>query len=66
MYLIHEKPEALNVFKIYKVEVENQLNPRIKSVRFDRGGEYYDRFTKLGQHPSAFSLFLREHGIVAN
>ena len=26
MYLIHEKSEALNVFKIYKDEVENQLN----------------------------------------
>ena len=26
VYLIHEKSEALNVFKIYKAEVENQLN----------------------------------------
>ena len=44
VYLIHEKSEALNVFKIYKAKVENQLNKRIKSVRFDQGGEYYGRF----------------------
>ena len=48
MYLICEKFEALNVLKIYKVEVENQLNQRIKSVRSDRGGEYYRRFTEFG------------------
>ena len=38
--------EALDVFKIYKSEVENQLNQRIKSVRSNRGGEYYGRFTE--------------------
>lgn len=66
MYLIREKSEALDVFKIYKAKVENQLNRRIKSVRFDRGGECYGRFTESGQHFSAFALFLREHGIIAN
>ncbi|RVW86998.1 Retrovirus-related Pol polyprotein from transposon TNT 1-94 [Vitis vinifera] len=58
--------EALDVFEIYKSEVENQLNRRIKSVRSDKGGEYYGRFTESGQHLSAFALFLREHGIIAN
>ncbi|KAL6328200.1 hypothetical protein AAG906_034343 [Vitis piasezkii] len=58
--------EAIDVFKIYKAEVESQLNRRIKSVRSDRGGEYYGRFTESGQHLSAFALFLREHGIIAN
>ena len=66
VYLIHEKYEAQNVFKIYKAEVENQLNKRIKSVRSDQGGEYYGRFTELCQHPNAFSLFLSKHDIVAN
>ncbi|KAL6342265.1 hypothetical protein AAG906_006890 [Vitis piasezkii] len=66
VYLIREKSEALDVFKIYKVEVENQLNQRIKSVRSDRGGEYYGRFIESGQHLSVFALFLREHGIIAN
>ena len=66
VHLIHENSEALNVFKIYKAKVGNQLNQRIKSVRSNKGDEYYGRFTELGQHSSAFSLFLREHGIVAN
>ena len=57
VYLICEKSEALDVFEIYKAEVENQLNRRIKNVRSDRGGEYYDRFTKSGQHLNAFALF---------
>ena len=26
LYLIHENSKALNVFKIYKVKIENQLN----------------------------------------
>ena len=64
--LFGENFETLDVFQIYKAEVENQLNRRIKSVRFDRGGEYYGRFTESGQHLSAFALFLREHGIIAN
>ena len=35
-------------------------------MRSDRGGEYYGRFTELGQHHNAFFLYLREQGIVAN
>ena len=66
MYLICEKYEVLDAFKIYKVEVENQLNRQIKSVRSDRGGEYYGRFIESSQHLNAFALFLREHGIIAN
>ena len=66
VYLIHEKFDALNIFKIYKVEVENQLNHRIKSVRSNRGGEYYDRLTEFAQHSSTFFLFLREYDIVVN
>jgi hypothetical protein len=33
-------------------------------VRSDRGGEYYDRHTDLGQSPSLFDLFIQENGIV--
>ena len=44
LYLIHEKSQSLEVFKSFKVEVENQLNKRIKNVRSDRGGEYYGKY----------------------
>ena len=40
LYLLHEKFQSLDMFKIYKAEVKNQLNKKIKVVRSDRGGEY--------------------------
>ena len=39
-YLLNTKYEALHYFKIYKAEVENQLEKKIKRVRLDHGGEY--------------------------
>ncbi|GJR92959.1 zinc finger, CCHC-type containing protein [Tanacetum coccineum] len=42
VYLLHAKDEALDKFKIYKTEVELQQNNLIKTLRTDRGGEYYD------------------------
>jgi hypothetical protein len=41
VYLLKTKDEALNCFKIYKTEVENQLEKKIKIFRSDRGGEYF-------------------------
>jgi hypothetical protein len=43
IYPICERSEALDKFKIFKAEVENQYNTKIKVVRSDRGGEYYVR-----------------------
>ena len=40
IYLIKTKDEVFEKFKFYKVEVENQLDKRIKILRSDRGGEY--------------------------
>ena len=56
IYLICDKSESLETFKIFKVEVENQLNKRIKSVRSDRGGEFYGRNDGSGkQCPGSFA-----------
>ena len=41
VYLLNTKDEALHYFKIYKAEVENQLEKKVKRVRFDCGGEYF-------------------------
>jgi len=49
------KDEALNYFKIYKAEVENQLEKKIKQLRSDRVGEYFS---------NEFSEFYAEHGII--
>jgi transposase InsO family protein len=64
VYLISEKSEALNKFKIFMVEVKNQYNLKIKVVRSHRGGEYYGRHTDLGRSPYPFALFLQENDIV--
>ncbi|KAK0577350.1 hypothetical protein LWI29_031736 [Acer saccharum] len=40
MYLMRHKSDAFDMFKAFKVEVENQLEKHIKILRFDRGGEY--------------------------
>ena len=38
VYLLQTKVEALDYFKIYKTEVENQLERKIKRLRSDHGG----------------------------
>ncbi|KAL4011256.1 hypothetical protein IC575_028308 [Cucumis melo] len=54
VYLLKSKDEAVEVFKLYKKEVENQLSTKIKAIRSDRGGEYGPPFEK----------FCSEHGII--
>ncbi|KAK9033709.1 hypothetical protein V6N11_049894 [Hibiscus sabdariffa] len=54
IYLLKSKDEAIEKFKLYKQEVENQLNKKIKVVRSDRGGEYVEPF---GEYCS-------QHGII--
>ena len=56
MYLLKSKDEALYYFKIYKAEVENQLEKNIKLLRTHRGGEYFS---------NDFSEFCAEHGIIS-
>ena len=58
IYPIKERSEALDKFKIFKAEVENQHNLKTKVVRSDRGGEYYGRHTPYGQVPGPFARFL--------
>nr|ASR75387.1 retrotransposon protein [Oryza barthii] len=55
VYLLKTKDEALDYFKIYKAEVENQLDRKIKRLRSDRGGEFFS---------NEFDLFCEEHGII--
>ena len=64
-YMLHSKDEALEAFKVFKVEVEKQCGKQIKVVRSNIGGEYYGRYTKNGHTPGHFARFLQEHGIVA-
>ena len=53
------------MFKNYKAEVENQLNKRIKSIRSNRGDEYYGRYDESGeQRLGLFTKFLEEFDII--
>ena len=54
VYLLKSKDEAIEKFAMYKSEVENQLNKKIKRVRSDRGGEYVE----------PFGAFCTQHGII--
>lgn len=54
VYLLRNKDETLEVFKLYKTEVENQLGKTIKMVRSDRGGEY----------DAPLNEFCAQHGII--
>jgi transposase InsO family protein len=65
IYPIKERSEALDKFKIFKTEVENQHNLKIKIVRSGRGREYYNRHTSYGQVSVPFTKFLQENDIVA-
>lgn len=54
LMITRDSHEALDCFKKYKLEVENQLTRKIKILRTDRGGEY----TSL-----LFKTFCEEHSI---
>ncbi|KAK9008933.1 hypothetical protein V6N11_080409 [Hibiscus sabdariffa] len=56
IYLMRHKSKALEKFKEFKNEVQNQHGKSIKALRSDRGGEY------LSQD---FNELLKEYGIVS-
>ena len=56
IYLMRHKSEAFEKFKEYRVETEKRLNKCLKTLRYDRGGEYL-----LGEFRDYFS----EQGIIS-
>ena len=55
VYLMKNKDQAFDMFKRYKVLVENQLEKKIKILQSDRGGEYFS---------IEFSVFCEENGLI--
>lgn len=53
------------MFKLYQIEVEKQLDNKIKVVRSDREGVFYRKYDGTGQHNGPFTTYLEECGIVA-
>jgi hypothetical protein len=58
IYPIKKRSKVLDKFKIFKAEVENQHDIKIKVVRSDCGGEYYGRHTSYDQVPGPFARFV--------
>ena len=54
VYLLKSKDEALKKFILYKNEVENQFNKKIKVIKNNRGGDYKE----------PISEFCAQHGII--
>lgn len=63
LFLIKEKSESLDKFRIFWTEVEKQLGKVIKVVKLDRGGEYYGKHGDDGQLKGPFAKYLRIRGI---
>jgi transposase InsO family protein len=55
VYLLKTKDESLRYFKIYKAEVKNQPEKKIKRLWSDSGAEYFS---------NKFSEFCAVHGII--
>ena len=49
LYLIHEKSQPLDMFKIFKAEVENQFGMKIEAIKSNCDGEYYSRSDASGE-----------------
>nr|GEY37796.1 hypothetical protein [Tanacetum cinerariifolium] len=56
VYLLKPKHEVFETFKVFQKDVENQLRKTIKSLRYDRGGEYMSQ---------EFLDHLKDHGIIS-
>ena len=65
VFFIKEKSNGLEMFKVFRIEVEKQLGKVIKIVRYDRGGEYYGKHGDAGQQKGPFARNLQDNGIVA-
>jgi len=65
LYLLHEKSQSVDVFETFINEVERKLDRKVKVVRSDRGGEYYEKFNESGQCKGPFAKLLESQGIYA-
>ena len=65
VFFIKEKPNALEMFKIFCTEVEKQLGKVINIIESDRGGEYYGKHGDVGQQKGPFARYLQDNDIVA-
>ena len=66
IYLLHEKSQAVNALEVYIIEVERQLERKVKIIRSDRSGEYYGKYYESGQCSGPFAKRLENMAFVHN
>ncbi|XP_019236228.1 PREDICTED: uncharacterized protein LOC109216520 [Nicotiana attenuata] len=64
-YIYLLKSQATAALKVFVNEVERQLDIKVKIIRSDRGGEYYEKYNESGQCLGPFPKFLEERSICA-
>lgn len=42
--MLYEKSQTVSILKIFPIEVERQLDIKVKFIRIDRGGENYGKY----------------------
>ena len=65
VYLLHEKSQSVDTLEVFVTEVERQLSRKVKIVKSDKGGEYYERYDESEQSLGPFAKFLQRHDICA-
>ena len=61
--MLHEKSQSMDASEEFINKVERQLDRKVKIVKFDKGGEYYGKYTENKQYPGPFAKFLEKHGM---
>ena len=46
LYLLNNKYEVLDAFKVFKAKVKKQCGKQIKILRSDRGDKFYGKYTE--------------------
>ena len=65
LYLLHKKAQALDIFKSFQAEVENQRGKTMKTILSVCDGELYSRYDRSGeQHLGSLTQRLEECGII--
>ena len=64
-FLSKKKSDALEMFKVFRIEVEKQLGKVIKIVRSNKGGKYYGKHGDAGQQKGPFARCVKDNSIVA-
>ena len=61
LYVLYDKATSIQALKDYKKERNRR---GIKMVKSERDGEYYSRFTEMGQTEGPSARILLDEGIV--